>query len=175
MESRIRRSKPPAFVGAFGTNCLRSNSSDHSRRLRKSEREYFFPVSVNCISYRSNMPRHTNTSSNQSRRQTGWIWAIIFLVNAVIVVDSWKHHNRIVKCCDASMRQAALKIDRHSDTGYELGMRRLILPLQAIDGLHWIMHAQCMLRDSKWRVRSTTGDNFPQGRAFTGATVFSGR
>ncbi|HAC91132.1 MAG TPA: hypothetical protein DCF63_10960, partial [Planctomycetaceae bacterium] len=110
------------------------------------------------------MPRHTNTSSNQSRRQTGWIWAIIFLVNAVVVVDSWKHHNRIVKCCDASMRQAALKIDRHSNTGYELGMRRLILPLQAIDGLHWIMHAQSMLRDSKWRVRSTTGDNFPQGR-----------
>jgi hypothetical protein len=110
------------------------------------------------------MKRQSNSSSKQSLRQSGWIWTIILLLIAVVAGDSWKHHNRLVKCSDASLGQAALQIDRQSATGYELGMRRLILPLEAIDGLHWIMHAQSMLRDSSWRIRSTTCDNFPQGR-----------
>ncbi len=56
------------------------------------------------------------------------------------------------------------KIDPSSPTGYELGMRMVILPQVGVDGCHWIMHTQKLLADGGWRIRFTDIDNSPDGR-----------
>ncbi|MBX3421701.1 MAG: hypothetical protein KF752_09110 [Pirellulaceae bacterium] len=111
------------------------------------------------------MPNRTLARTQRFSNRAFGLGVFICMLITVIAGDSWKHHNRIVKCANASLGQPALALDRSSPTGYELGMRRLVLPLEGIDGLHWIMHAQNMLRDSNWRVRWTTIDNHPHGRA----------
>jgi hypothetical protein len=82
-----------------------------------------------------------------------------------IGMDSWTRYTRILSCTKASMGAATPpKIDPESPTGYELGMRNLILPPVGTDGLHWVMHTQKLLQQGGWRIRFTDNDNVPDGR-----------
>ncbi len=62
------------------------------------------------------------------------------------------------------MGTPAPKIDPESPTGYEMGMRNLILPPVGTDGLHWVMHTQKLLHEGGFRIRYTDNDNVPDGR-----------
>ncbi len=55
-------------------------------------------------------------------------------------------------------------LDPTSPSGYELGMRKLILPQVGVDGCHWIMHTQKLLADGGFRIRFTDLDNSADGR-----------
>lgn len=55
--------------------------------------------------------------------------------------------------------------DAYSATGYEHGMRKIILPRFAIDGYHWLMQTQQMFAEGELRVRHVDYDNAPEGRA----------
>ncbi len=55
--------------------------------------------------------------------------------------------------------------DPYSPTGYENGMRQIILPRFAIDGYHWLMQTQQMFAAGELRVRHVDYDNAPEGRA----------
>ncbi len=82
----------------------------------------------------------------------------------MVWVDSHNRYLRILTSMDGTMGTPNPKLDPNSPTGYELGMRRLILPQVGVDGCHWIMHTQKLLKDGGWRIRYTDIDNNPQGR-----------
>ena len=55
-------------------------------------------------------------------------------------------------------------IDAQSPTGYEQGMRSMLLPEADEDTAHWVMQTQAMIAQGDWRVRRVEYDNVPQGR-----------
>jgi len=65
---------------------------------------------------------------------------------------------------DGTMGTPFPVLDPKSPSGYELGMRKLILPQVGVDGCHWIMHTQKLLQDGGWRIRFTNIDNSADGR-----------
>lgn len=65
---------------------------------------------------------------------------------------------------EGSMGTPFPAVDPSSPTGYEMGMRKVILPQVGVDGCHWIMHTQKLLADGGWRIRFTDIDNYPVGR-----------
>ncbi len=95
------------------------------------------------------------------------IWMVITAIAGTLLFvasDSWTRYTRILLCSEASMGTPAPQIDPTSPTGYEMGMRNVILPPVGTDGLHWIMHTQKLLQDGGWRIRFTDNDNVPDGR-----------
>ena len=83
---------------------------------------------------------------------------------AFVLSDSATRYLRIITSMSCTMGTSLPNVDPTSMTGYELGMRRVILPPIGADGCHWIMHTQKMLHDGGWRIRFTDNDNAPDGR-----------
>src|SRR5471032_2489500 len=54
--------------------------------------------------------------------------------------------------------------DPRSPTGYEQGMRSMMLPEAGEDTAHWVMQTQEMIARGEWRIRQVEYDNAPQGR-----------
>jgi len=67
---------------------------------------------------------------------------------------------------------SAPAVDLRSPTGYESGLREAVLPLQAIDGYHWIMQTQQMFATGDLRIRHVDYDNSPDGREVHWASPF---
>ena len=81
-----------------------------------------------------------------------------------VISDSWRRYHRITLSMQGTMGTPSPAIDPTSLTGYELGMRTVILPQVGIDGCQWIMHTQKLLKEGGWRIRYTDADNAPDGR-----------
>ncbi|MDZ4849578.1 MAG: hypothetical protein SGI77_09800 [Pirellulaceae bacterium] len=88
----------------------------------------------------------------------------IVVAIAFVASDSWRRSERIAFISKVELSLPLPAVDENTATGYELGMRRLILPSVGIDGCHWVMHTQQMLANDDWRIRSTDVDNAPDGR-----------
>ena len=58
----------------------------------------------------------------------------------------------------------AVAIDATSPTGYEGGVRKLVLPELNHESLQWIAQTQELLARREWRLRHIAADNAPQGR-----------
>lgn len=54
--------------------------------------------------------------------------------------------------------------DDASPTGYEGGLRQMIVPEHNNDSYQWIVQTQQMLSRGEWRIRHVTYDNAPEGR-----------
>ncbi len=83
---------------------------------------------------------------------------------AFIEIDGWPRYQRIIASTELATESTPPAFDLDSPTGYELGMRRLILPQNGLDGFQWITHTQQMLADGGWRIRYTDSDNAMDGR-----------
>jgi tetratricopeptide (TPR) repeat protein len=106
------------------------------------------------------------TSSRFVGGQAKFVWVSLAIVAslAILYFDSSNRYIRICASLTGKISEAPPKIDPSSPTGYELGMRTLILPQVGVDGCHWIMHTQKMLAEGGWRIRFTDNDNVPAGR-----------
>ncbi len=105
-----------------------------------------------------------STIESSPKARLGMVITAIVGTLLFVASDSWTRYTRILSCSEASMGTPSPQIDPTSPTGYELGMRNLILPPVGTDGLHWIMHTQKLLHDGGWRIRYTDNDNVPDGR-----------
>jgi hypothetical protein len=90
----------------------------------------------------------------------------------ILAGNAWTNWNSIEALTATTLTQALPEIDPSSPTGYADGMRRVIMP-QGLDGYHWIMIAQRMASEGKWRIREVDYDNFPAGRAFHWSHLFA--
>ncbi|MFQ3578101.1 MAG: tetratricopeptide repeat protein [Verrucomicrobiia bacterium] len=82
---------------------------------------------------------------------------------ALVFLDSGRRYDVIEKTMIGSWNPLP-ELSFDSPTGYELGMRKLILPTIGTDGYQWIMHTQRLLEKGGWRIRFTDQDNYPFGR-----------
>jgi hypothetical protein len=98
------------------------------------------------------------------RAKCVYVTLAIVVSLSVLYCDSSNRYRRILSSMGGKITEVPPKIDPSSPTGYELGMRTLILPQVGVDGCHWIMHTQKMLEDGGWRIRFTDNDNALVGR-----------
>jgi len=94
-------------------------------------------------------------------------WAVLASIAFSLVLigyESWARYAVINLTLEASLGQPLPAFDKNSPTGFEGGMRRVILPSVGADGYQWIMHTQKLLHDGGWRIRFTDQDNAPVGR-----------
>src|SRR4051812_17409687 len=89
----------------------------------------------------------------------------------ILAGNAWTNLNSIEALTATTFTQALPEVDPSSPTGYADGMRRVIMP-QGMDGYHWIMIAQRVASEGKWRIREVDYDNFPAGRAFHWSHLF---
>lgn len=89
----------------------------------------------------------------------------------ILAGNAWTNLNSIEALTDTTFTQALPEVDASSPTGYADGMRRVIMP-QGLDGYQWIMIAQRVASEGKWRVREVDYDNFPAGREFHWSHLF---
>ncbi len=95
---------------------------------------------------------------------------ILTVIGAIVIAllftasDSWLRYSRIMACTNCKLDAPKPKLDPNSPTGYEHGLRVLLLPPVGVDGCQWIMHTQKMLAQGDWRIRYTDIDNSPDGR-----------
>ncbi len=62
--------------------------------------------------------------------------------------------------------------DPRSPTGYEHGLRSMVLPEAGEDTAHWVMQTQAMIARGEWRIRRVDYDNAPAGREVHWASPF---
>lgn len=94
-------------------------------------------------------------------------WAVLAAITLALLLvstDSWVRYVSIMATFDTSLGTPLPALSKESPTGFEGGMRRLILPPVGTDGCQWIMHTQKLLHDGGWRIRFTDQDNAPDGR-----------
>ncbi len=89
--------------------------------------------------------------------------AILFSA-AMIWIDSRQRYGVIEVTINDGLGPLLPTVDPASPTGFEGGMRRLILPSVGADGYQWLMHSQRLVSEGGWRIRHTDTDNAPQGR-----------
>ncbi len=63
-------------------------------------------------------------------------------------------------------------IDARSPTGYEHGLRSMVMPEAGEDTAHWVMQTQTMIAQREWRLRQVDYDNAPLGREVHWASPF---
>ncbi len=94
-------------------------------------------------------------------------WPVLVCIGialALLGADSWARYAVIDITLHNSLGQPLPALSADSPTGFEGGMRRVILPMVGADGYQWIMHTQKMLHEGGWRIRFTDQDNAPYGR-----------
>ena len=121
------------------------------------------PLPANSLPER---PSPEEKSAPASRRSRG-VWAVLLCMAAALALlgaDSWARYAVIDISLHGSLGEPLPALSRESPTGFEGGMRRVILPMVGVDGYQWIMHTQKLLHDGGWRIRFTDQDNAPYGR-----------
>lgn len=88
----------------------------------------------------------------------------VLLSGVMIWMDSNQRYGVIKVTLTDGLGPPLPAISQDSESGFEGGMRRLILPAVGADGYQWLMHAQRLVKQGGWRIRHTDNDNAPQGR-----------
>ncbi|MFZ4682193.1 MAG: tetratricopeptide repeat protein [Terrimicrobiaceae bacterium] len=104
---------------------------------------------------------------NKPSRFPPGFWPVLVCIGialALLGADSWARYAVIDITLNDSLGQPLPALSQDSPTGFEGGMRRVILPMVGADGYQWIMHTQKLLHDGGWRIRFTDQDNAPYGR-----------
>ena len=98
-----------------------------------------------------------------------WMLAPIFACVFVL----WTNASRIQRIERVSQVGAeALNVDQASPTGYQHGLRKLIVPEHNAISYQWIMQTQQMFARGDWRVRQVDYDNAPIGRDSHNASLY---
>ena len=105
-----------------------------------------------------------NSFGPLSKRGKFLVGSAILLAVFLVALDSIARSTSIRVTSSHNLGTPPPAFDPASPTGYELGMRCLVLPTAGTDGYQWIMHAQEMLKQGNWRIRFTDQDNAPTGR-----------
>ena len=96
-------------------------------------------------------------------RPVFFVLAVLFGCS-VIVGNGWVRLRTIQAASAMTSNNHPLPAyDKSSATGYEDGLRTLIL-MKGTDSCHWIMNAQRMAHEGHWRIRNMPDDNYPAGR-----------
>jgi tetratricopeptide (TPR) repeat protein len=105
-------------------------------------------------------------SAIQSSRNKGSLWtaATVLLAMSFVMSQGATRYRRIVEATLFSDDSLEIQEDANSLTGYESGVRNMLLPDEGLDGMQWITHAQTMVEKGEWRTRATSIDNAPKGR-----------
>ncbi|HWA10352.1 MAG TPA: hypothetical protein VG838_12940 [Opitutaceae bacterium] len=99
------------------------------------------------------------------RSQSLWWLAVPILALAFVITDSVvrsRHILRVSASYGVTVDPPA--VDPGSPTGYEHGLRSMLLPESGEDTAHWIMQTQEMISRGEWRLRHVDYDNSPRGR-----------
>ncbi len=99
-------------------------------------------------------------------KRTG-LWFVLAAVafsSVMIFLDSRQRYGVIEVTLKEGLGPPLPAISGTTESGFEGGMRRLILPAVGADGYQWLMHAQKLVKEGGWRIRHTDNDNAPQGR-----------
>lgn len=87
------------------------------------------------------------------------------LVMSFVVWDSVARSRHILRVTASyGVTVDAPATDARSPTGYEQGVRSMMLPESGEDTAHWVMQTQTMIARGEWRIRRVEYDNAPQGR-----------
>jgi hypothetical protein len=98
-------------------------------------------------------------------------WIIIPVLACVSIL--WTNGSRIDRVARVSdVGAEALKLDPASPTGYQNGVRKLIVPEHNAVSYQWITHTQQMFARGELRVRHVDYDNAPEGRDSHQASLF---
>ena len=98
-------------------------------------------------------------------------WILIPVLACVFIL--WTNASRIQRIERVSdVGAEALKLDPSSQTGYEHGVRKLIVPERNAASYQWIGQTQQMLARGEWRIRQVEYDNAPEGRENHNASLY---
>jgi hypothetical protein len=105
----------------------------------------------------------------------GWTssraWILAPFLACIFVL--WTNTSRIQRIERVSQVGAeALKLDATSPTGYQRGLRKLIVPEHNALSYQWIIQTQQMFARGDWRVRHVDYDNAPIGRDSHNASLY---
>lgn len=104
-------------------------------------------------------------------RPAAFVVALV-LALGVLLCSGWTNYNSVKALTAVTASKGSLPpVDPGSPTGYADGMRRVIMP-RGVDGCYWIMNAQRMAHEGKWRVRQMPDDNLPSGREMHWSHLF---
>jgi hypothetical protein len=97
---------------------------------------------------------------------TPHLWlAAVAIAFCLLWVDSADYSRAIHQTTELQLLVSPLpQPDRESASGWQHGVRRLVLPAMGLDGYHWIMQTQQMLAGHGARIRHVDYDNSPRGR-----------
>lgn len=113
------------------------------------------------------MPSSSEIESSKPARASRGAWPVLLCIAFSLVligVDSSARYTLVDITLKGTLGQPLPALSETSPTGFEGGMRRVILPTVGADGYQWVMHTQKLLHDGGWRIRFTDQDNAPHGR-----------
>ncbi len=98
----------------------------------------------------------------------------ILVVGVSILLAGWAHALRIghVEHVSNLAGGSEIAVDSDSPTGYEGGMRRLIIPVRSFESFQWIVQVDSMFATDTWRLREVDYDNAPDGRRVRTASAY---
>ena len=122
--------------------------------------------------YRS--PRMTRWRNAFSGGFRFLLWsAVPLVVMSYVIWDSVVRSRHILQVtANYGVTVDAPVVDPRSPTGYERGLRSMVLPEASEDTAHWVMQTQTMIGRGEWRIREVDYDNAPAGREVHWASPF---
>ena len=94
------------------------------------------------------------------------LWsAVLLVVMSYAIWDAVVRSRHILQVtANYGVTVDAPVVDPRSPTGYERGLRSMVLPEAGEDTVHWVMQTQMMIARGEWRIREADYDNAPAGR-----------
>ena len=115
---------------------------------------------------------HRPASAGLSRGRVAWVAALAVLLAGACYDAATRSRHILDLSASYGVTVDAPAVDPKSPTGYEHGLRSIILSAGASDTCHWIMQTQDMIARGEWRIHWVTYDHAPAGRGVHWAAPF---